>query len=173
MSLTLPGTKAAYSGFSSHSTALRPYAAATPAVVPLPPNGSITAPPAGHPAKMHGSISAGGNVAKWAPLNGRVGTDTQSGDYGVHQPRDGRRERCVVAISECVSLAFRRDTFPARMRVPRYRLLDGFVVEVILWPLAQQENVLVSLCAAITYALRHRVSLVPNDVLAQIPTIVL
>ena len=47
---------------------------ATSPVVPAPLNGSRTTPPLGQPASMHGSISFGGNVAKCAPLNGRVVT---------------------------------------------------------------------------------------------------
>ena len=41
----------------------------TTPVVPLPAKGSSTTPPAGQPAKMHGSISFSGNTAKCAPRN--------------------------------------------------------------------------------------------------------
>jgi hypothetical protein len=46
----------------------QPFLRATWSVVPLPANGSSTMPPSGQPARMHGSIRSGGNVAKWAPL---------------------------------------------------------------------------------------------------------
>ncbi|MDR2064936.1 MAG: hypothetical protein LBP85_04425 [Prevotellaceae bacterium] len=36
-------------------------------------NGSSTTPPGGHPAAMHVRISAGGNMAKCAPLKACVG----------------------------------------------------------------------------------------------------
>src|SRR3989304_5821467 len=45
---------------------------ATFATVPLPMNGSRTIPPSGHPALMHRSGIASGNVAKWAPEYGWV-----------------------------------------------------------------------------------------------------
>ena len=47
---------------------------ATASVVPLPVNGSSTAPPTGQPARMHVSANSGGIVAKWAPLYGLVVT---------------------------------------------------------------------------------------------------
>jgi hypothetical protein len=51
---------------------LRPCLYATIAVVAAPTKQSSTVPPAGHPARMHGSISFGGNVAKCAPVNDAV-----------------------------------------------------------------------------------------------------
>ena len=50
----------------------RPSRAATSATVPLPRKGSSTMPPAGHPALMQGSTSAGGKVAKCACGKGAV-----------------------------------------------------------------------------------------------------
>src|SRR5581483_2590548 len=61
---------AAYSGLSSIRMALRFKRSATRPVVPAPPKGSSTIPPSGQPARMHGSISAGGKVAKWASEKG-------------------------------------------------------------------------------------------------------
>src|SRR5260370_32666034 len=54
--------------------ALRWRRSATSPVVPAPPKGSSTVPPGGQPALMHGSISAGGKVAKWACGKGEVAT---------------------------------------------------------------------------------------------------
>src|SRR6056300_521237 len=67
-------TSFTYSGLSSHRIELRSCRYATPAVVPEPPNGSSTVPPSGQPARIQGSISSGGNVAKCAPLNAFGGT---------------------------------------------------------------------------------------------------
>ena len=57
-----------YSGDNSIKMEFRPFCSATSPVVPLPPKGSRTVPPIGHPARMQGRMSAGGNVAKCAPL---------------------------------------------------------------------------------------------------------
>nr|AKH46655.1 DNA adenine methylase [uncultured marine virus] len=59
---------------SSTPQKLRPKRTETSPVVPAPANGSSTTAPRGAPARMHGSMSFGGNVAKCAPLYGRVVT---------------------------------------------------------------------------------------------------
>lgn len=51
------------------------------------------------------------------------------------------------------------------------RLLHGIAVEEVARTFGQQEQVLVGLGAAVRHALRHRVRLVPDDVLAQMPAI--
>src|SRR5262245_3219513 len=61
-------TRAAYAGFASSPTQPRRCCAATIAVVPEPMNGSSTTSPGRDPARMHVSASAGGIVAKCAPL---------------------------------------------------------------------------------------------------------
>ena len=58
-----------YEGLISHPIKPRPMRLATTPAVPLPANGSSTTPPSGQPAKIHGSISFSGNVAKCAPRN--------------------------------------------------------------------------------------------------------
>src|SRR5690606_2112752 len=50
-------------------------------------------------------------------------------------------------------------------------LRDCCSIEVVSRRLAKQKDVLVRLGAAVAHALRHRVRLVPDDVLAQIPAI--
>ena len=50
---------------------------------------------------------------------------------------------------------------------------DGFVVEVMRLMLRQQEHVFMGLGAAILDVFRHRVWFVSDDVLAEIPSIVL
>src|ERR1035438_831715 len=61
-----------YAGLSSMEIESRPSCWQTRDVVNAPANGSKTTPPAGQPARMHGSISFGGKVAKCAPLYGAV-----------------------------------------------------------------------------------------------------
>jgi hypothetical protein len=51
------------------------------------------------------------------------------------------------------------------------RFGNGLAIVKISPALAQQEQVLVRLGAAVGYALGHRVRLRPDDVLAQIPAI--
>lgn len=59
-----------YSGLISIPIYRRPNWSATKPVVPAPKNGSSTTSPGREPAKIHGRTRSGGNVAKWAPLNG-------------------------------------------------------------------------------------------------------
>src|SRR4051794_33180824 len=69
-----PRCSATYFGLSSMPMYCRPCSSATSPVVPAPLNGSRTIPPRREPARMQGSMSFGGNVAKCAPLNGCVAT---------------------------------------------------------------------------------------------------
>ena len=62
----------AYSGLSSIPIQFLLCCCATSAVVPAPRNGSRTVPFGGHPARMQGSTSSVGYVAKCAPLYGLV-----------------------------------------------------------------------------------------------------
>src|SRR3990167_923016 len=80
-----------YSGLSSIPVNLRPCQRATSPVVPAPMKGSSTRSPRLEPARMQGSTSFGGNVAKWASPNGWTGM--------VHTSRLLRRAGAVPAAS--------------------------------------------------------------------------
>ena len=68
----------------------------------------------------------------------------------------------VTLVASCINNVFHhRHAF----------LLDALCVKVVLLLLAEQEDILVSLCASVSHAFGHRVRLVPNNILSENPSV--
>lgn len=129
---------------------------------------------AGENARLNERFGEGGEVGALEAL-GRDGPDVAlvAGLYAFTLPPAVTRlsEICTMQPDWTYYALVSSTVTGARHRVLRYRLLDRLRVEVVPLALAQQEHVLVRLGAAVAHALRHRVRLVPDDVLPQIPAI--
>ena len=122
------------------------------------------------PASTHGSISFGGNTAKWAPGNGWVATVQTDRLLRPLRPSSVCSPRSNVPHPLVKSSPGWSSARSSR-RPPGTVLSHCVGVVEIPRRLLQQEQVLVSLRRPVRHRLRHRVRLRPDDVRAEIPAV--
>ena len=147
---------------------------ATAPVVPLPKNGSNTVSPGLLPARIQGSMSRSGNMAKCSSMRNVFVLTSHTSRLRLYCRVSSVRYRVRLSVNALTHFRFRIFCFPRpAARVPRRRylfdrLLNRLVIIVVFRRFRQQKYMLVAFRRAVFHALRQTVDFVPDDVRAKI-----